>query len=102
MPHAAYIGMVATFIMVFVGGYTVFLPGHWDIPNFLFSYVSSPINCHISNRLRYTSVGLFPVLYVGWKIVHKTKIVKPTEIDLRHNLAPIEEYERNYLAQPPA
>ncbi|CAJ0550236.1 Ff.00g101660.m01.CDS01 [Fusarium sp. VM40] len=87
MPHAAYIGMVATFIMVFVGGYTVFLPGHWDVPSFLFSY---------------TSVALFPILYAGWKIVHKTKIVKPTEIDLRHNLAPIEEYERNYVPQPPA
>jgi amino acid permease len=51
---------------------------------------------------RYTSVGLFPVFYVGWKIAHKTKILKPTDIDLRHNLAPIEEYERNYVPQPPA
>ncbi|KAI1024470.1 hypothetical protein LB503_007187 [Fusarium chuoi] len=87
MPYAAYVGLVATFIMVFVGGYTVFLPGMWDIPSFLFSY---------------TSVGLFPVFYIGWKIAHKTKIVKPTEIDLRHNLAPIEEYERNYVSKPPA
>ncbi|KNB11989.1 hypothetical protein FOXG_11678 [Fusarium oxysporum f. sp. lycopersici 4287] len=87
MPYAAYVGLVATFIMVFVGGYTVFLPGMWDVPSFLFSY---------------TSVGLFPVFYVGWKIAHKTKIIKPSEIDLRHNLAPIEEYERNYVSKPPA
>jgi len=37
MPYAAYVGLVATFIMVFVGGYTVFLPGMWDVPSFLFS-----------------------------------------------------------------
>ncbi|KAF5620105.1 carnitine transporter [Fusarium sp. NRRL 52700] len=87
MPYAAYIALVACFVMVFVGGYTVFLPGMWDIPSFLFSY---------------TSVGLFPLFYVGWKITHKTKIIKPTEVDLRHNLAPIEEYERNYVPKPPA
>ncbi|CAG7555273.1 unnamed protein product [Fusarium equiseti] len=86
MPYAAYIGLVATFIMVFVGGYTVFLPGMWDVPNFLFSY---------------TSVGLFPILYIGWKIVHKTKIHKPTEIDLKYELAPIESYEKDYISQPP-
>jgi amino acid transporter len=24
--------------MAFVGGWTVFLPGNWDVPTFLFSY----------------------------------------------------------------
>lgn len=37
MPYAAYYGLVATLVMTFVGGYTVFLPGNWDVPNFLFS-----------------------------------------------------------------
>lgn len=39
MPYAAWYGLVGTFIMVFVGGYTVFLPieGMWKIPDFLFS-----------------------------------------------------------------
>jgi len=39
MPYTAYYGLVATVIMTFVGGYTVFLPlkGHWNVPNFLFS-----------------------------------------------------------------
>jgi amino acid transporter len=36
-PYAAYYALVATFIMTFVGGYTVFLPGQWDVPSFLFS-----------------------------------------------------------------
>lgn len=36
-PFAAWYGLVGTFIMIFVGGYTVFLPGKWDIPTFLFS-----------------------------------------------------------------
>lgn len=36
-PYAAYYGLFATFVMTFVGGYTVFLPGKWNIPTFLFS-----------------------------------------------------------------
>lgn len=36
-PFAAWYGLVGCFIMTFVGGYTVFLPGNWDVPTFLFS-----------------------------------------------------------------
>ena len=36
-PYAAYFGLVGTFVMAFVGGYTVFLEGNWDVPTFLFS-----------------------------------------------------------------
>lgn len=36
-PYAAYYGLVATFVMAWMGGYTVFLPGNWKVPSFLFS-----------------------------------------------------------------
>lgn len=36
-PYAAYYGLAGTFVMTFVSGYTVFLPGMWDVPSFLFS-----------------------------------------------------------------
>ncbi|KPM43679.1 General amino acid permease AGP2 [Neonectria ditissima] len=86
-PYAAWYGLTGTFIMTFVGGYTVFLPldGYWNVPDFLFSY---------------TMVGVFPVLYVGWKLIHKTRILKPEEVDLNKDLDMIEEYERNYVPQP--
>lgn len=38
-PYIAYYALTGTFIMTFVGGYTVFLPGKWDVPTFLFSYM---------------------------------------------------------------
>ncbi|KAF7553813.1 hypothetical protein G7046_g6992 [Stylonectria norvegica] len=86
-PYAAWYGLVGTFIMTFVGGYTVFLPldGYWNIPDFLFSY---------------TMVAVFPILYVGWKLIHKTKIHKPEEVDLLKDLDVIAEYEANYVPQP--
>jgi amino acid permease len=45
--------------MAFVEGYTVFLPGFWDIPTFFFSY---------------TMIGIMPLLFLYWKIVHRSQV----------------------------
>jgi len=46
-------------------------------------------------------IGICPVLYVGYKIVKRTRIYKPEEVDLVKNLDEIEEYERTYVPIPP-
>ncbi|KAL5363959.1 amino acid permease-domain-containing protein [Aspergillus floccosus] len=84
-PYVAYVAMTCTFVMTFVGGYTVFLPGKWDIPTFFFSY---------------TMIGVFPVIYIGWKLWHKTKFRSPEEIDITTGVEEIEEYQRNYVPTP--
>jgi amino acid permease len=45
--------------MAFVSGYTVFLPGKWDVPSFLFSY---------------TMIVVVPILFVFWKLKNRTKV----------------------------
>jgi amino acid transporter len=85
-PYIAYIACTCTTIMAFVGGYTVFLPGNWSIPTFLFSY---------------TMIGVFPILYFGWKFFHKTKFLKPEEVDLVSGVVEIEEYTRDFVTEPP-
>ncbi|KAK5094481.1 general amino acid permease agp2 [Exophiala xenobiotica] len=85
-PYGTYYALVMCFIMTFVGGYTVFLPGFWDIPTFLFSY---------------TMIGVFPIMYFAWKLIHKTKWVEPAEADLKKDLDEVEEYQRNYVEMPP-
>ena len=84
-PYLAYYALIGTFIMTFVGGYTVFLPGKWNIPTFLFSY---------------TMIGVFPVLFTGWKLLKRTKWLKPEEVDLVRDVEEIDEYTRNYVAVP--
>ena len=86
-PYLAWYALVGTFIMTFVGGYTVFLPGKWDVPTFLFSY---------------TMIGVFPILFVAWKLLKRTRWLKATEVDLRKDLEEIEEYTRNYVPIPPS
>ncbi|MCJ1395500.1 hypothetical protein MMC18_008386, partial [Xylographa bjoerkii] len=81
-PYAAYYALTGCFVMTFVGGYTVFLPGQWDLPTFFFSY---------------TMIGVFPVLFVFWKLSKGTKLLKPVEVDLLQDLDEIEEYTRNYV-----
>jgi yeast amino acid transporter len=85
-PYAAWYALVCTFVMAFVSGYEVFLPGNWNIPTFFFSY---------------TMIGIFPLLYVGWKFVKRTHIKKPMEVDLRQDADEIDEYTRNYVPSPP-
>ncbi|KAG8533353.1 uncharacterized protein KY384_002136, partial [Bacidia gigantensis] len=85
-PYVAYFALTATFIMTFVGGYPVFLPGKWKVPTFLFSYFS---------------VALFPVLFIGWKLLKRTKWRASSDVDLRQDVLEIEEYTRNYIPIPP-
>lgn len=73
--------------MVFLNGYSVFIHGNWNIANFFFSY---------------TMVGLFPVLYFGWKILKRTEFIKAENIDVRKDVEEIEEYTRNFVPGPPA
>lgn len=70
--------------MAFVGGYEVFLPGKWNVPTFLFSY---------------TMIGVFPVLYFGYKLLRQTSVRKVEEIDIITGLDEIEEYTRNYVPE---
>lgn len=46
-------------------------------------------------------IPVFPVLYFSWKLIHKTRIYKPAEVDLVRDLAAIHDYEQHYIPQPP-
>ncbi|KAI0896181.1 amino acid permease/ SLC12A domain-containing protein [Annulohypoxylon nitens] len=85
-PYAAYYALFATFVMTFIGGYKVFLPGMWNVPNFLFSY---------------TMIAVCPILFVGWKVIHKTRFHRPYEVDLIKDVAAIEDYTNRFVPSPP-
>lgn len=86
-PYLAWYGLVMCVVMSFVGGYQVFLPGNWDVTTFIFSYAM---------------IFLCPIIFVVWKVVKKTKWLKPTEVKLRtHEVDEIEEYTRNFIEKEP-
>jgi amino acid transporter len=44
-------------------------------------------------------IMLFPVLFVGWKFLKKTKFKRAHEIDLQQDLAEIEHYTKNFVEE---
>ena len=85
-PYLAWYALSGCFIMTFVGGYGVFLPGQWSVPTFFFSY---------------TMIAVFPILFIFWKLYKKTKWLSPSEVDLLKDVDIIEDYTRNYAPRPP-
>lgn len=66
-PYAAWIGLVWMVFIELFYGYAVFLDGNWDIGSFFSSYAMAIIAiCTFS----------------GWKLLKRTKFVKPEEADL--------------------
>ncbi|KAF8901978.1 general amino acid permease AGP2, partial [Mucidula mucida] len=59
--------LIFTSIMPWIIGYTVFLPGNWDTTTFVFSYLV---------------LFLMPVIFVIWKLLHKTKFKRVEDITL--------------------
>jgi hypothetical protein len=56
-----YYALGGSITMAFVSGYTVFLPGKWSLPDFLFSY---------------TTLSVLPILFLYYKIRHRTKVIR--------------------------
>ncbi|KAA8898359.1 amino acid permease/ SLC12A domain-containing protein [Sphaerosporella brunnea] len=83
-PYTTYFALLCTGTMCIVGGYEVFLPGNWNVPTFLFSY---------------TMIAVFPAISIGWKIVKRTEMPAPEDIDLfTEERAIIDAYEKKLCA----
>ena len=80
-PMAAWFALCCCLVLTLIGGWTIFIDGNFDVPDFLFQYMM---------------VFVFPVIFVGWKIWHKTKWLAPAEVDLTTDVRAIEEYTANY------
>lgn len=84
-PYSAWIALIWLVVIVFVYGYSVFLPGFWKIDDF-FSY--------------YTMVGVAPCLYLFWKFFKKTKTIKSSKADLVWDAPLIDAYEASFVTPP--
>ncbi|KKY14854.1 putative general amino acid permease agp2 [Diplodia seriata] len=84
-PHVNCFGLTFVVIVVIIQGYTVFLPGYWNIGSFL-TY--------------YTMMFVCAVLFVGWKVLKRTKFVCPEDADLVWDKPIIDAYEAS-IDPPP-
>lgn len=82
-PYTAYIGMFFTACMIGTIGYTTFMPGNFTASGFLTYYLMLLLDI---------------ALFIGYKLVKRTKFVRPEEADLITGLDEIEQHEADYLA----
>ncbi|KAL8978180.1 MAG: hypothetical protein Q9205_006177, partial [Flavoplaca limonia] len=81
-PYLAWYALSGCITMALVNGFSVFIKGNWKLTSFFFSY---------------TMVGVFPVLYLGWKTTKRTRVIKLQDVDLQQDVAEIDEYTRNFV-----
>ncbi|WVQ80549.1 hypothetical protein IAT38_002654 [Cryptococcus sp. DSM 104549] len=72
---AAYYAMTLISIILFFSAWSVFLKGNWSAADFITNYLP---------------LMLFPCLWVGYKLIMRTKFVRAHEMDFVTNLAEIE------------
>lgn len=84
-PWGNWFAFISTIIITFFKGFDTFLP--WNTANFITNYIAIPV---------------FFSLWIGYKIMYKTKQLKPTEIDLVTGLRRIDEEEQKFLAEEAA
>ncbi|RMY57505.1 hypothetical protein D0865_03091 [Hortaea werneckii] len=75
-PWCAYVGLASMLMIIFFYGYSSFRP--WDVGIFF---------------QHYTMVILDPILFIVWKLLKRTKWLKPHEVDLVWEKPEIDEYE---------
>ncbi|KAI7208096.1 putative amino acid permease [Hortaea werneckii] len=75
-PWCAYIGLAWMLMIILFYGYSSFRP--WDVGIFF---------------QHYTMVILDPILFIVWKLLKRTKWLKPYEVDLVWEKPEIDEYE---------
>ncbi|CZT25817.1 related to amino acid transporters [Ramularia collo-cygni] len=86
-PYTSYVAMFGCGVMLLLLGYTLFIAGGWDTTTFF---------------LDYTFLAAFPIAFGVWKLLRKTKFVRPGLVDLTvEGLVPeIDEHERSAGHEP--
>lgn len=82
-PYCGWIGLGWMSFIVITYGYSSFKP--WSIDNFF---------------IYYTMVIVAIVLYLFWKVLHKTRIIPSLEVDLVWQAPGIDLYEQSFMEAP--
>lgn len=79
-PYIAYVCIFATVLMMLLLGFNIFFPGQWDVKWFF---------------LDYTFLFLYPIAFVAWKLIKKTKYhpLGTADLGLGGDVQEIDDYE---------
>lgn len=81
-PWGSWFAMIITSIILFFKGYDTFMP--FKVDTFITAYIAIPV---------------FAILWLGYKLFHKTKVIPSEQVDLISGLQQINEEEERYILQ---
>lgn len=84
-PFCAWYGLVWMTLVTLFYGYAVFRNGAWSTKTFFGSYCI---------------LGVDAIIFVIWKIWHRTKFIKPNDVDLVWERPTIDAYEATFIDPP--
>lgn len=84
-PWGAWFAFISTAIITLFKGFDTFLP--WNTANFITNYIGIPV---------------YFVLWLGYKLFYKTRVIPYEEVDLVTGIRAIEEEEKQYLQEETA
>ena len=82
-PYTTWFALIFECLVVLGFGYESFDP--WSVSSFF---------------IYYTMLILAPITFLGWKLVKRTKFVKPEEADLIWERPVIDAYEKTFIDDP--
>lgn len=82
-PWCGILGLIGECLMTLFFGYGAFRP--------------PSVTAFFQN---YTMVIVAPILYFGWKLIHRTKVIRPEEVDLVWDRPVIDVYEASFIDPP--
>lgn len=101
-PWGSWFAMIITSIILFFKGYDTFMP--FKVDTFI-TYVSSyldimlPADDQHNTCSAYIAIPVFAILWLGYKLFHKTKVIPSEQVDLISGLQQINEEEERYILQ---
>ncbi|KAL7010084.1 general amino acid permease agp2 [Cystobasidiomycetes sp. EMM_F5] len=83
-PFAAWYALIMSILVLGISGYTLFLPGNFAADQFIFAY---------------GMIFVVIAIYIGWKIVKRTRFWRGHEIDFVTDLQDINDYTEDFEAR---
>lgn len=102
-PWGSWFAFGSTIIITIFKGFDTFIP--FNSANFV-TYVLECLQ-HLSKELiqsfrSYIGIPIFLILWLGYKLVYRTRVIPPKDVDLVSGIRTIDEEEAKFVAEEKA
>lgn len=79
-PYTTYYALINSTLVLLICGWNLFVDGQWDTVSFI---------------LQYFAIGTTVAAYVAYKFLGRTKVVRPTELEIHHGIEEVMAHQHD-------